>query len=468
MHAGLPTAGHQFPGSYAPSPNGDPMTRPGRSSSPHVLPVPSTVPAPATEDPESAVSVPPVEGPAAPELPAAGSVWQNREFRAVWVALVLSLAGDQLARVALTVLLYAATGSAVWAASGGVVSLLGPIVGGPLLGGLADRYSRRAVMIGCDLASAALIAVMAAPGIPLVAMVALLLAASVLIGPFTAARSALIRDVFPDDGAYARAVGVNGSTFRFALTVGLIGGGGVVATLGARPALLADAATFLLSALLLRWWVRARPAAAARPHGSGHSGLAAARLIAGDPVLRTCTLYGWLAAAYVVPAGVVAPLAAEHGGGAWTIGVLLAVPAVGAGLGTWILTTRVPPAAQARFLVPGSLLACAPLMLTSFTPQVPAAALLWGLSGAGAAYQIVANVRFQQAVPNDRRAAAFAVVSAGLLGGQGLAMLAAAALSEQLGIGHAVAVFGAAGTVAALLLAPAGRRLSAGTLAPTG
>lgn len=48
---------------------------------------------------------------------------------------MLSLAGDQLARVALTVLLYAATGSAVWAAAGGVVSLLGPIVGGPLLAG---------------------------------------------------------------------------------------------------------------------------------------------------------------------------------------------------------------------------------------------------------------------------------------------------------------------------------------------
>lgn len=404
---------------------------------------------------------------APPEQPDSGSVWRDREFRGVWVALVLSLAGDQLARVALTVLLYTATGSALWAASGGVVSLLGPILGGPLLGGLADRYPRRTVMIVCDLASAGLIAAMTVPGLPLVAMVALLLAASVLIGPFTAARSALIRDLFPDNAAYARAIGVNGSTFRFALTVGLIGGGGMVAILGPRPALLADAATFLLSAVLLRCWVRDRPAAAAPAPGSGHSGLAAARLIAGDPVLRTCTLYGWLAAAYVVPSGVVAPYAAEHGGGAWTIGLLLAVPAVGAGLGTWVLTTRVPPAAQARFLVPGSLLSCAPLMLTGFAPQVPAVALLWGLSGAGAAYQIVANVRFQQAVPNNRRAAAFAIVSAGLLGGQGLAILAAAALSEQLGAGPAVALFGAAGTAAALMMAPAGRRLSSGAMAST-
>lgn len=391
----------------------------------------------------------------------AGSVWQDAEFRALWIALVWSLTGDQLARVALTVLLYSATGSALWAATGGVVTFLGPLVGGPLLAGLADRWPRRQVMIVCDLTSAVLIAVMAVQGMPLAVMVVLLLAASVLIAPFTAARSALLRDVFPDNDSYARAIGVTGTTFRIALAAGLLGGGAAVAVLGARPALVLDAATFLLSAALLRRWIRHRPAAAAAAHGGGHGGIAAARLIAGDPVLRTCTLYGWLAAAFVTPAGVVAPYAAEHGGGAVTIGALLAAPAAGAGLATWLLTTRVQPSTRPRFLVPGSLLACAPLILTAVDPGVPAVAVLWGLSGCGAAYQVVANVLFQSAVPNERRGAAFGIVTAGLLGGQGLAMLAAAALSELVGTAEAVAVFGAAGTLAAFALAPAGRRLTA-------
>ena len=73
------------------------------------------------------------------EAPTA-SVWRNREFRGLTAAYVLSLAGDQFARVALTVLLYTATGSALWAATAGVAALLGPIVGGPLLGGLADSH----------------------------------------------------------------------------------------------------------------------------------------------------------------------------------------------------------------------------------------------------------------------------------------------------------------------------------------
>ena len=324
-------------------------------------------------------------------------------------------------------------------------------------------------MIGCDLASAGLIAAMIVPGMPLAAMVALLFVASVLIGPFSAARSATIRDIFPDDDTYPRAVGVTGTLVRVAIGAGLLGGGAATAALGPRPVLLLDAATFLLSAVVVQRCVRARPAAAvshAGGHGgghagghAGHAGLAAARIIAGDPVLRTCTLYGWLAAAYAVPFGVVAPYAAERGGGAWTIGLLLGAPAVTAGAVTWWLTTRVPPAAQPRILIPGSLLSCAALAAMAIDPSVPVAALLWALSGAGGAYQIVVNVRFQQAIPNQRRAAAFAVVSAGLLGGQGLAMLAAAALSEQIGTAQAIAAFGAAGTLLALLLAPAGRRL---------
>lgn len=184
-------------------------------------------------------------------------------------------------------------------------------------------------------------------------------------------------------------------------------------------------------------------------------------------MLRTCTLYGWLAAAFVTPSGIVAPYAAEHGGGAATIGALLAAPAVGAGLATWLLTTRVPPSTRPRFLVAGSLLACAPLILTATDPGVPAVAALWGLVRLRRGVPGRRKRAFQSAVPNERRGAAFGIVTAGLLGGQGLAMLAVAALSELMGTAEAVAVFGAAGTLAALALAPAGRRLTATKKTPT-
>jgi MFS family permease len=80
---------------------------------------------------------------------------------------VLSVAGDQLARVALTILVFNVTHSALLAAVTFAVSIVPTFLGGLLLSGLADRFPRRTVMIACDLARAALVAVMAVPGMPL-------------------------------------------------------------------------------------------------------------------------------------------------------------------------------------------------------------------------------------------------------------------------------------------------------------
>lgn len=391
-----------------------------------------------------------------------GSVWANSEFRALWAAFGWSLVGDQLARVALVVLLYSATGSAVWAVAGSALTLVAPMIGAPVLSPLADRWPRRRVMIACDLASAVLIATMAVPGMPLPVMVGLLGVASLLSAPFGSARSALGRDVFADDRRYAASIGVSGLTARVAITAGTVLGGVAVAALGARVALLLDAATFAASALLLWGFVAVRPAARTGPSPAG-SGV---RLVFGTPALRTPAMFGWLASFYVAPLAVAAPYAAKHGGGPVMVGTLLAVQTAGAGLATWYLTTRVPPAEQPRWLVPGAVLACAPLILTATDPGVPAVAVLWALSGAGTAYQIVANTAFQRAVPNEQRAAAFGVVSAVLLAGQGIGLLAVAALAGPLGPTGAVAVFGAIGTLAAFTLAPTGRRLTATTPTP--
>jgi MFS family permease len=59
------------------------------------------------------------------------------------------------------------------------------------------------------------------------------------------------------------------TTYQVALVVGFAGGGTVTGFFGVRPSLLADAATFAISALITVLWVRPRPAA--RPLGSAES-----------------------------------------------------------------------------------------------------------------------------------------------------------------------------------------------------
>ncbi len=102
------------------------------------------------------------------------------EFRALWLAQVLSVAGDQVARVALTLLVYDRTRSAALAAITFVMGMLPSFLGGLLLSGLGDWLPRRTVMIGCDLARAALVVIMTVPGLPLASLVGLLFAVTAL------------------------------------------------------------------------------------------------------------------------------------------------------------------------------------------------------------------------------------------------------------------------------------------------
>lgn len=412
--------------------------------------------------------------PGIPDGPAearAGSVWASREYRALWAASGWSLAGDQLARVALTVLLFQATGSASAAALAGAVTFLAPVVGGLLLSGVGDRWPRRQVLVTCDVVSAVLIAAMAVPGLPLPVMVVLLGAASMLYAPFNAARMALTRDVFPDNQRSAKAIGTNTITLRVAILFGALVGGAAVKLVGARGALLLDASTFVVSAVLVRLWVADRPAARPSPHRRpdgrpdgppvGEPGAEPAgsglRLVFTDPVLRTSALYAWLAVFLIAPSGVAALYAAAHGGGAQMLGVLLSVQGVGMLAGTLVLT-RLPFATQQRWLVPGAVLSCVPLIATATDPGLLIVVVLWTVAGIGSSYMLIAQTLFMSAVPNERRAQAGGLVSSLLLGVQGAGMLAAAALADEVGPTAAVAVFGATGTVAALALAPAARR----------
>src|SRR5579862_1912686 len=91
-------------------------------------------------------------------------VFSVRQFRPLWLAQILSVAGD---RLALVVLVFSRTHSPLITAAAYAVTYLPWLIGGLLLTGLADRYRRRSVMIGCDLIRCALTAIMALPGVPL-------------------------------------------------------------------------------------------------------------------------------------------------------------------------------------------------------------------------------------------------------------------------------------------------------------
>ena len=201
-----------------------------------------------------------MKGAAAPRA-AFRDVFAVREFRAVWFSEILSVAGDRLALVALTLLVYDRTQSPLLTALAYASGYLPWIIGGLFLAGLADRYPRRAVMVTCDLARAVLVAAMVIPGVPILGLVVLLFAATAVSPPFDSSRAAITPDILPGD-LYPLGASVTQATFLAAQVAGVAVAGVAVEVIGVRAALAIDAATFVLSALLIGLGTRGRPAAA--------------------------------------------------------------------------------------------------------------------------------------------------------------------------------------------------------------
>jgi predicted MFS family arabinose efflux permease len=387
------------------------------------------------------------------------SLFAERQFCSIWLAQVLSLTGDQLARVAIASLVYSQTKSAFWTALVYAVTYLPWLIGGPLLGGLADRFPRRAVMLVCQLTSAALVALMALPRMPLVALAVLLFVVILAESPFLSARASLLVDILPDD-RYVLASAINQVTIQATQVLGFAVGGALIRLIGTTDALLVDAASFLLAAALVRFGVRARSAAGNHLQlGSSWQRMkVGAKVVFGDRRLRGLVLLGWLATFWVVPEGLAAPYAE---GNATSIGFLLAALPAGSVVGGLILSRFVAPTTRIEMMGGLAILTSVPLLFFIATPPLPVAVALLVISGIGTTYNLPANAAFMQALPAERRGQAFGLVSAGLVAGQGISIAVAGAAAEATSPGLVISIAGGLGLISALALSGAGRRFLA-------
>jgi predicted MFS family arabinose efflux permease len=395
--------------------------------------------------------------------PSYRSVFAVAEFRALWFSYVLSAGGDRLALVAMTLLVYARTKSPFLAAVTFASGFVPYLFGGLFLSGLADRLPRRMVMVACDAARAVLVGAMLVPRLSLGAAIALLYLVTVIQPPFDAARSASVRDMM-DAGRYPLAMAVLQSTGRAVFVAGAALGGLVVALFGTRPALAADALTFVASGLLILLGTRARPAAAPAGAAGRESPLAqlagGMRLVFGDPELRTLIGLAWLAAFYEVPEGLAAPYAASLKGGAVAAGLLIAFSQLGAAVASPVFIKKIGPLTRLKWMGPMTVLTCGILAVTILRPNLEVSMAIFALSNTFAMYQIAANTAFVERIPNERRAQAFGLANAGLIVGQGMAFAIAGAAAEVVPPSTVVALSGGLGALVACGLALRWRRMS--------
>ncbi|WP_342776147.1 MFS transporter [Nonomuraea terrae] len=380
-----------------------------------------------------------------------------REFRALWFGQGLSLLGDQLAQVALAVLVYDRTGSPLATAAVYALTYLPSIVGGPLLAGLADRFARRGVMLTCDLLRAALVAAMAVPGLPFWALCVLVFFVVLLSAPFSAARAALLPEILDGD-AYVMGSALQNMTNQAVQMIGFAAGGAMIAAMGPYRALALDAATFLGSALIIVSGVRRRPAPGrdgAKP-SMWTMTKGGAKLVFGSRKLRTLVLFAWLCGFYILPEGIAAPYAATFSTDALPVpvitGLLMAAMPTGTVIGAFLFSRFVSPPRRLQLMGWMAMLSCAPLIVTALRPPLAVVLAAWVLSGVGGAYQLAANAAFVQAVPAERRGQAFGLVQSGLMAVQGIGILIGGFAAERLGPEPVVALAGIGGVTCAAVL----------------
>lgn len=374
------------------------------------------------------------------------------EFRALWLAEAVSIAGDQLAKVALALLVYARTGSALWSAVVYALSFLPALAGGLGLAQLADIHPRRTVMVVGALLQAVFVAVMSVPGMPFAAMCALLVGVGIAQAPALAAQNAVTRDVFTDDDLYYRSQDVRGITTNTVMLLGLAGAGLLVAAVGSGTALRIDAVTFVASALLVRFAVRVRPLPDRTEHTSWLAGL---RYIRDSARVRTLLWLSWLVGLAVVPEGLAAQLGAPKGAVGW----LLAADPFGYVIGAFVLSRYLSTELRQRLLGVFATASVAVLIVFVAQPSLPAALLLLAIAGATGAYQITVVATFTSWVPDGVRGGAFGVARTGLRVAQGVGVALGGALAQAIGSARdAIVIAGSAGLLLAVPAALAWRR----------
>ncbi|MDX3630479.1 MULTISPECIES: MFS transporter [Streptomyces] len=372
------------------------------------------------------------------------------QFRVLFGSYTLFLIGETVRILALSVTVYAATGSPLMSALAYAAGFLPYALGGALLLALADRRPPRTVMIGYEVLRAAVSAVLAAGLLPVPAMLALVFVTGIPSAVASASRTALLPDLLDGD-RYVLGRAVFSMTAGGTQVLGFAAGGMLIAAVGAPGALWITAATCLASAGLLRLCLADHP----RRRTGGSAGIGETwqvnRALLRRPAVRALLLAQWLAPALMVGAeGVLVPYAAQVGAPD-AAGLLFAAVAAGMFAGNLVVGRLVRPAGRERLAGPLALALGLPLLGFALCPAPGYAAILLTVSGFGVAYQLALAPRFLDAVPETQRGQAFGLLLTGTMTLQGLAAAAGGALGEVVAPALVVTLAGAASAIAALM-----------------
>lgn len=324
----------------------------------------------------------------------------QRDYRLLWSAQVVSTFGDRLTQIALTTLVFAMTGTDLGIGLVLTITVLPKAVFGVFAGALADKVSRKTLLIVTDCVRAAIVLVLAmTAGLPLGAVYLLAILHATATVFFTPTRYAVLPDIIPREELLA--ANTLDETTQSALDpLAYLIGGALVAALGARLGFAVDSITFLVSAALIVM-TTARGASqwhAERSEDARQWGIAAGLAVLwSDRVLRANTLLMLFAAA---TASAETPLTymlvlTHWDRGALGLGIFEAVLAIGFVIGALVCGLVVDRFGKGWTILLGLVGTGLAMSLVAVLPFWPAA-MLNGLSGVFNIFFFVPTVTLNQ------------------------------------------------------------------------
>jgi predicted MFS family arabinose efflux permease len=365
-------------------------------------------------------------------------------YRTVFLTRAVAIGADTLRTVALSVLVFSATGSALLSAVTFGASFLPQVFGGLVIGALPDLLRPRLLLVTgytLEAAAAALLAV----GLPVWASLLLVAGIGCLAPVFNGTSGRLTADSLSGD-----AFVVGRSMFQLASSaaqiLGMAGGGLAVSALGPHAALLVAAGGHAVAAV----WARVALPNLPAPGRQGERSLVrqsfhGSRELFADRTVRRLLLANWLPPAFVIGGeSLLIPYAALRHFPDGAAGVILACIPAGMFAGNLVVARVLTPRLRERAVAPLVVVLGLPLLGFAFWPHPVVAGALMALLGSGFAFGLGLQGPFRDALPDDSRGQAFGLMSTGLMTLQGVGPLVFGGLTEVMPVGPTMALAGIA------------------------
>ncbi|MFH8239436.1 MFS transporter [Streptomyces sp. NPDC018321] len=349
-------------------------------------------------------------------------LFRTPEFSPLFLSSSANVAAQTVSGLALGTLVFRATGSPLLSA----LSMFGPalaqVLGATFFLSGADRLPPRATLAGLSLAFAAATAVLALPGLPVWAMLAVVLVEGLIASLGGGVRWGLLNEILTKDGYLAgRSLFnmMNGVT----QIAGYAAGGVLVTVLSPRLCLLLAAGLYAAAAALALLLTRRPPRAAGRPSVAA-TWRANARLWSARP-RRHVYLALW------IPNGLVVGCESLYVSyDPRAAGTLFACAALGMLAGDVAVGRLLPPRLRPRLGIPLLVLLAAPYLALFLRPPLPVTAVLVALASVGFGASLVQQERLVVLTPDELTGHALGLHSAGMLTAQGLAASLAGTVAQ--------------------------------------